>query len=601
MSMVGFRRHGDLRDRGVVLALSVFLAGCGGAGDGGETDSSREAEPAPAIEPSPSTASEEGVADPGGSREPMRGWFEDVTDRTGIDQFHDAGITGEYMYPESVGPGAALFDSDGDGDLDIYVVQGGRLPGTEAGDPTKSDRLYRNDGDWRFTDVTDAAGLGGSTGFGMGAFAADVEGDGDVDLYVTNVGPNVLYLNDGNGRFTDATAASGLGDPAFTLGAAFFDADADGDLDVYVANYVEWEAGSDSVCWSLASVRDYCGPSMYVGAQDRLYINRGDGTYEDATERVGMLGTLGRGMGIITADLDLDGLIDIYVTNDGDPNTLWINRGDGTFADDAIVLGAAVNADGEPEASMGVVVLDHDDDGDPDLLMTHLAGETHTLYRNDGGFFTDVSARAGLGWSGPDTGFGIVADDLDRDGDDDLVIVNGAVMRPTNPVDPARPYDEMDVVAVSEGGRWSVLPESGSPAISGPREMGRGLATGDLDGDGWLDLVVVSNRAVVRIFRGRPIAGMDDAWVGLRLAQDGANRDAIGAVVRVTAGDRVETRYVTPHTGYLGSNDPTVRVGLGEAASEPVTVSVRWPDGTSSEHAALAPGQVHRIERTEGS
>ncbi|MCA9290756.1 MAG: CRTAC1 family protein [Phycisphaerales bacterium] len=523
-------------------------------------------------------------------------WFEDVTARTGVTFVHDPTITGDFTYPEPIGAGAALFDCDGDGDLDLYLVQGGRIPGLDAG-VVGANRLYRNDGDWRFVDISEESGAG-DTWYGMGSFVVDIEGDGDLDLYVTNVGPNVLLRNDGHGRFEDVTAASGLGDGGYGLGAAFFDADGDGDLDLYLANYVVWAPGVDPVCWSRGSARDYCGPSNYTGAEDRFYVNRGDGTFEDATARAGIAGVARRGMGLAVADFDDDGRLDVYVANDGDPNTLWINRGDGTFEDRAVILGCAVNAGGAPEASMGVACRDVDDDGDPDLLITHLAGETHTFYRNDGGFFTDATSVAGLGrWSTPDTGFGLVLEDLDRDGDDDLVVTNGAVMRPTTPLDADRPYVERDRIALADNGRWSALPADACPAISGPLEMGRGLAVGDLDGDGRIDLVLTPNRGPVRLLRGRPPPDGDrGAWIGLRLRQDGPNPDAIGARVRVAMVGRTETRFITRLGAYLCSGDPVVRLGLGETGG-PLEIEVRWPDGMVERFETTDVGRVHDLVR----
>ena len=454
-----------------------------------------------------------------------------------------------------------------------------------------------NDGAFSFEDRTESSGSG-DTRYGMGAYAIDIEGDGDLDLYVTNLGRNTLLVNDGTGVFTDGTETSGLGDPGYALCASFFDADADGDLDVYVSNYIEWSPGIDPECFSGRGIRDYCGPAMYDGAEDRFFRNRGDGTFDDATEAAGISGVARRGMGVITDDFDGDGDLDIYVANDGEPNLLWVNNGDGTFIDDAVVLGCAVNADGEPEASMGVACRDADDDGDPDLIVTHLATETHTFYRNDGGFFTDATSAAGIArWSGPDTGFGVLLEDFDRDGDDDLIAVNGGVMRPLSPDDEVRPYAEPDRLVLAGNGKWLSGGVADDDAVAQASEMGRAVIAGDLDGDSRVDLIIASNRGRVRVLKGfgGPDAETSDTnprVLVLRLKQSGVNPDAIGALVQAEFnGGHIETRRHNPYRGYLSSHSFAIRIALPDGVF-PERVTVTWPDGSKEIWSTFAEGGV---------
>ena len=331
----------------------------------------------------------------------------------GPDFVHFNGMSGELYFPEMMGSGAALFDYDGDGDLDAYLVQGVMLgPGKSladavfppADDTLLADRLYRNDSTSepgqtriRFTDVTAASGLR-ADGYGMGVAAADFDNDGRVDLYVTNFGANQLWRNLGGGRFENVTAAAGVGDKRWSVSAAWIDYDRDGDLDLYVGNYVRYTFDNAKPCRSSTSARDYCSPLVYKPDVDTLYRNDGDGRFTDVSTAAGIRAHFGGALGVVAADFDGDGWQDLYVANDGVANQLWINRGDGTFSDEALLAGVGVNMDGSPEASMGVDAADFDGDGDEDLFMTHLARETNTLYVNDGeGWFEDRT----LAWGWP--------------------------------------------------------------------------------------------------------------------------------------------------------------------------------------------------------
>ncbi len=360
-----------------------------------------------------------------------RGPFLVEVAESGLSFTHFNGMSGHRYFCETVGAGGALFDFDQDGDLDLYVVQGAPLgpdPPQFPPDPghPPGDRLYRNlhreSGELKFIDATVDAGIE-SLGYGMGCAVGDIEGDGDLDLYVTQFGKDRLWLNQGDGTFRDGTAAAGLGDPRWTTSAAFLDPDRDGDLDLFVCTYVDFTLENHKPCYSETSAIDYCGPSSYRPLPDRFYRNLGDGTFEDdsAVSRIGSLE--GAGLGVVVTDLDGDGRLDIYVANDGTPNRLWRNLGDGTFEDIALLAGCAYNRDGRAEASMGIEAADFDGDGDEDIFLTHLTDETNTIYRNDGtGTFDDASAASGLGVpSRAYTGFGTALLDLEHDGDLDAV------------------------------------------------------------------------------------------------------------------------------------------------------------------------------------
>ncbi|MCH6572922.1 MAG: VCBS repeat-containing protein, partial [Proteobacteria bacterium] len=366
--------------------------------------------------------------------------FIDIASESGIDFFHFNGMSGEIYFPEIVGTGSALLDYDRDGDLDIYIVQGNMLgPGKQLEDaliPPRhplplSDRLYRNDtgtGDdgkilVRFTDVTEESGELG-TGYGMGVATGDINNDGYTDLYVMNLENNQLLLNNGDGTFSDVTVAAGVDDPRWSTSAVFLDYDKDGWQDLYVATYVAFDWENRIPCFSLTATREYCGPKTYAGTVDKLFRNLGDGRFEDVTRKAGIIGGVGGGLGVVATDFNGDQWLDIYVANDGAANFLWINQQDGSFVDDALMAGAALNMDGAPEASMGVDAADFDDDGDDDLFMTHLSNQTNTLYRNrgDGTGFDDQTGVMGLAASSQMfTGFGTAALDIELDGDLDLI------------------------------------------------------------------------------------------------------------------------------------------------------------------------------------
>jgi hypothetical protein len=572
-----------------------LLAACG-AGEPAQP-------PAPAAAPETSPA---GAAAPQAPGTP--GWFTDITAATGVDFVHTTGATGELHLPEIMASGAALFDADGDGDLDLYLINGapdlGRTPpagGAAAGGPVPRNRLYRQEAGGRFTDVTNASGLG-DPGYGMGVAVGDIDNDGDADVYVTNLGADRLFRNRGDGTFEDATAAAGIDVGGWSSSAAFFDADRDGFLDLYVARYVAYDPAVR--CYDIAGRHDYCGPTPFEGLHDVLLHNRGDGTFRDVSATAGIAAVADAGLGVVVEDFDGDGWPDVYVANDADPNQLWIHRPDGTFRDEALVRGASVSFQGMAQAGMGVLAGDLDGDLDLDLFMTHLRDETNTLYRNEGELgFVDATAHSGLAASSmPWTGFGTAAFDAELDGDLDLVVVNGRVYRrdvlpEALPPPPWDAFAEPNLFYLGRGdGRFDPAPEEGRQ-LTVPVEVSRGLAVGDLDDDGDVDLVVAQGEAPVRIYRNdAPRAGH---WLRIEAVDPRLRREALGAQIVVEAGGRRWLRTVQRGASYLSSSDPRVFFGLGAAAAVE-TIRVRWPDGLTEVFPGGPADRGLRLERGRG-
>ncbi len=566
------------------------------------------------------------LAAPIAAAEPL---FKDVAAESGLDFAHWNGMSGEYYFPEMTGQGGALFDHDNDGDLDVYLVQGGLLgPGKKRADALfpyqgtwpPSDRLFRNDSSvppnggkgnasasgerrLRFTDVTAESGLAKiATGYGMGVATGDFDNDGFTDLYVTNYGSNQLLRNQGAGTggtvtFSDVTAAAGVDDPQWSTSAVFFDFDRDGWLDLFVANYVVFDLGRNPKCCAASSRRDYCGPSAFAGVADRLWRNRGDGTFEDVSVRSRLAAHKAAGLGVVAADFDGDGWSDLYVTNDGEDNYLWLNQRDGTFRDEALLAGVAVNREGKPEASMGVSAADFDGDGDEDLFMTHLMSETNTLYVNDGGLFEDRTLETGLAAGSISfTSFGTAWLDVDNDGWLDLMIANGAVkiLEALAREGDSYPLDQPNQLLLSVGGRRFEDATARAGQAFKVAEVSRGAAFGDLDNDGDVDVVLCNNNGPARLLRNR--VGQQAPWLGLRLIGDGG-RDMLGALVEVKrTGAAPLWRRV--HTGgsYCSANDPRVLFGLGGSAKVEA-VKVVWPDGNAETWTGLELGRYTTLRQ----
>ena len=526
--------------------------------------------------------------------------FSDAAQSSGLDFRHFNGMSGEFYYPEVVGPGAALFDYDNDGDLDVYLVQGHMLgPGKTLKDATLKpptgaplhDRLFRNDLVVRedgsrslsFTDVTAQSGISGD-GYGIGVAAGDIDNDGWTDLYVLNWGPNRLLRNNGDGTFSDITTPANANDPQLCVSAAFVDYDRDGWLDLYVVNHVHFTIAEHKPCEAPLGGREYCATDRYQPVPGRLLHNRGNGLFDDVSVNSGIKGAYGAGLGIVTADFNADGWPDIYVANDGDPNQLWINQQDGTFRDDALLAGAAVNMDGVAEAGMGVDAGDFDGDGDEDLFMTHDREETNTLYLNDGqGWFEDRTRATGL--AGPSrnlTGFGVAWFDYDNDGWLDLFIANGDVRTIGELAQAGDPYplgQPNQLIANLGDGTFRDISQQAGKALT-LAEVSRGAAFGDIDNDGDTDILVTNNSGPVRLLIN--LTGNRKHWIGLRLL-DRSGRDALGA--RVTVYRRPGSalwRRARSDASYASANDPRVLVGLGDATAV-TRILVQWPDGATEQ------------------
>jgi hypothetical protein len=527
--------------------------------------------------------------------------FVDVTSRSGPDFTHVNGATGGLLLPEVIGSGGALFDVDNDGDLDLFAVQGSSLPGSglSAQDSGRDGhlpggRLFRNDltvgtdgtRTLHFRDITEASGVV-ARGYGMGAAVGDIDNDGWIDLFVTNLGSSQLFRNNGNGTFSDVTAKTGIADRRWSTSATFFDYDRDGWLDLFVVNYVNFSPDMKRGCFSAGSARDYCNPAVYDPLPHRLLHNNRDGTFSDVSVRAGIARSPARGLGVLAADFNGDNWTDLYVANDGDPNQLWINqRGSGVFKDDALLAGVAVNRMGQAQGSMGVDAGDFDRDGDDDLFVTNLDNEGNTLYLNAGdGVFEDRTAESGLFKLGF-TGFGTRFLDYDNDGWLDVVVVNGAVRHLSGQVQKRDPYPlkQRSQLFRNDRGRKfeDVSATAGTPFSQ--LQVTRGAATGDLDNDGDTDIVMFNNSGPLRVLLNE--VGHRRRWIGIRAIDGRYSRDAVQARVAL-AGHRGAARSVQTDGSYCVASDPRVLFGLGsESAAQ--TVRVQWPGGDVEEFRNLA-------------
>jgi hypothetical protein len=477
-----------------------------------------------------------------------------------------------------MGSGVAFLDYDGDGWQDLYLVQSGRFP--PAGGEEATSRLFRNAGGGRFLDVTEVA-RAGENGYGQGVVAADVDGDGAVDLYVANYGADALLRNRGDGTFEPVTGSAGLGAGGWSSSAAFADADGDGDLDLYVTRYLEYDPDHGIFCGDPETgARRYCDPSLFAGARDVYYVNEGAGRFREATAAVGIAPADGRGLGVVFVDLDGDRAPDLYVANDLTVNLLFRNRGDGRFEDLSLLSGAAVNREGKPEAGMGIAVADPDGDGDPDLAVTNFDVETNTLYRNHGDLgFEDVSAASGFGLPSFNLlGFGIVPGNFDLDGDVDYLVANGHIFQ--NPLRKNVTYAQPPLLLVGDG-RGGFTAATCAELLD-LAVVARGLAAGDLDNDGRLDLVMQVNDGAARLLAGSDQT-LEDRWLGVRLEATGGNREQIGATVTLATAAGSQRRWIQAGDSYQSSSDRRALFAL-PYDEPPRALSIEWPGGGTTRH-----------------
>ena len=527
--------------------------------------------------------------------------FEDVTEASGVRFVHDNGATDRRYLPETMGAGVAVFDFDGDGRPDLFFVGGAAVEGPT---PAAPGALYRNLGAGRFVDATERAGL--SPGLlGMAAATADVERDGDVDLVVTGVGGDLLFRNQGDGTFGSGEPLPVA--PGFGVAAAFLDADGDGLEDLFLARYVEWSRESDVPCRSPSGERIYCTPEAYPPVASRLLRNRGEGVFEDATAGSGLLESPGKALGVLPIDADGDDRLDVAVANDTTANQLFLNRGAGRFEDEAVARGFAFGQSGAPRGGMGIDGADFDGDGATDVVIGNFALESSALFGAREGLYLDVAAEVGLGLPSLVTlAFGTLAEDLDGNGWPDLLLVNGHIEPRIAETYPSQSYRQVPLLLLHTGARGSLREAAGGAGLT-EALVGRGAATGDLDGDGAPDLVLTENGGPARLYRNR---SPGDRWLAVRsrtpaygleaevelratLAESGTSggrkngtsghRD-IGTSGGGRAGLRdfgisirtIRRRLVSGRS-YLSSPEPVIRIGTGGA--EIVTVTLRWPDG----------------------
>jgi enediyne biosynthesis protein E4 len=518
----------------------------------------------------------------------------DVTQSAGIDFRHNSGAYGGKLLPETLGGGCAFIDYDADGWPDILLVNGMDWPGHRRQRSTL--RLYRNNRNGTFTDVTKAAGLDVEL-YGMGVAVGDYDNDGFPDLLITCVGQNRLFRNTGKGTFVDVTRASGLGGrEAFSTSAMWVDVDRDGHLDLFVCNYVRWSTERDVFCSLDGRQKSYCTPEAYRGETCWLFRNRGNGTFEDVTATCGIFDSSSKSLGVALVDDDQDGWPDIFVANDTEPNKLYRNQRSGRFKDVALAAGVALSEDGKARAGMGVDVGDIDGSGRPAIAITNFEGEMIGLYRAEAaGRFRDVATRAGVGQPSRNRlGFGCLFADLDLDGDLDLVVANGHIDDTVRNIPGNLGHAQPPHLFVNDGGRFRDVASSVGGGFAQPR-VGRGLACADFDRDGDVDILLTTNNGPAVLFRNDQTAG--NRSLRLRLVGVTSNRDAIGATVRIFHGGTSQQRMVRGGSSYLSQSELPLTFGVGRR-DVVERVVITWPNGRTEEHRNVATGRAY--DCTEG-
>jgi len=521
--------------------------------------------------------------------------FVEATSPAGLKFVHNSGRAGKKFLPETMGSGGAFVDLNGDGWLDIVLING--KDWTPKGKRSFS-AVYRNNGNGTFTDVTTASGFDVEM-YGMGVAAGDYDNDGRDDLYVTTLEGDRLFHNEGNFKFRDVTKASGIVNAHFGTSAAWLDYDRDGKLDVFVANYVQWTAAADVYCSLDGTNKSYCTPESYKGTPSKLFHNLGAGKFEDVTGKAGVGDPTSKSLGIAVLDYDGDGWPDIFVANDTQPNKLYRNNGNGTFTEKGVAAGVAFSEDGVARGAMGVDTADYDRSGRPHLLVGNFANQMLALYRNEGnGLFVDEAPSSTVGRASLlSLAFGVFFFDYDLDGQQDIFAVNGHIEEEIARVQPKVLYKQIPLMFRNLGkGRFDSVGASLGAAFNVP-QVGRGAAYGDYDRDGDLDILLINNQGPARLLRND--GGNKNHWLTIRTVGTKANRDGIGAVVRVESASGVQVQTVHSGSSYCSQSDLALTFGLGPDTLVK-SVDVVWPSGTKDRVTGVAANQFVRLQEGIG-
>jgi enediyne biosynthesis protein E4 len=580
----------------LLMALSL-VAGCTQK----QSSEPERVSPAPAAPPGPSSAPPSGSSaeTAGLTRRSGPVGFSDVTAQAGIRFKHNSGAFGRKYLPETMGSGVCFLDYDNDGWQDILLVNSMDWPGHKSGRSIPA--LYRNNRDGTFTDVTRPAGLAVEM-YGLGCTAGDYDNDGNVDLYITTLGSNHLFRNLGNGKFVDVTAKAGVADPGFSSSAVWFDYDNDGKLDLFVAHYIDWSIATDQYCSLDNKNKSYCTPQTYKGQSSTLFHNKGNGTFENVTQRAGLYDPTSKSLGVALLDYDNDGYLDLFVSNDTEPNKLYRNNHDGSFSDVAVAAGVAYSDAGTVRAGMGTDAADYDHSGKQSLVVGNFTNEGMALYRNDGsGLFTNEAAATGISrMTTQSLTFATFFFDYDLDGLLDILAVNGHVSDDISVVQPNVKYAQPPHLFRNIGkGKFAEVTAQVGTALQRPI-VGRGAAYADFDNDGDLDLLITANDGTARLLR-NDNANEND-WLRIKTVGTRSNRDGIGARITVTTSHGArQLAMVKTGSSYLSQSELPLTFGLGKPeGGKTVSLEIAWPSGQKDRILDIKPNQFLTVKEGRG-